>query len=398
MFEHVDAYPGDPIFAIVDAYNKDPRPGKVNVSIGLYYDGEGRIPVLPSVRKAETRRSADTAPRVYQPIEGAANYRQAVQNLVFGAEHEAVRSRRVVTIQTIGGSGALKVGADFIKRYFPQSEVWVSDPTWDNHRSIFQMAGFRVHDYPYYDAQTGGVNFEAMTEALQDLPAKSVVLLHPCCHNPTGVDLSRDQWAQLVTIISERRLIPFMDMAYQGFGDDLESDAYAVRAMADAGVAVFVSNSFSKNLSFYGERCGGLSVVCANAAEADRVLGQLKFTVRANYSSPPTYGGQVASIVMTDPELRAEWEEEVSAMRERIKAMRKRLYDVLTARIQDRDFGYLLSQRGMFSYTGLTPQQVDRLREEFAVYLVRSGRMCVAGINDGNVDAVAEAMAAVMSE
>ena len=398
MFEHVDAYPGDPIFAIVDAYNKAPRPGKVNVSIGLYYDGEGRIPVLPSVRKAETRRAADTAPRVYQPIEGAANYRQAVQNLVFGAEHEAVRSRRVVTIQTIGGSGALKVGADFIKRYFPQSEVWVSDPTWDNHRSIFQMAGFRVHDYPYYDAQTGGVNFEAMTEALQDLPAKSVVLLHPCCHNPTGVDLSRDQWAQLVTIISERRLIPFMDMAYQGFGDDLESDAYAVRAMADAGVAVFVSNSFSKNLSFYGERCGGLSVVCANAAEADRVLGQLKFTVRANYSSPPTYGGQVASIVMTDPELRAEWEEEVSAMRERIKAMRKRLYDVLTARIQDRDFGYLLSQRGMFSYTGLTPQQVDRLREEFAVYLVRSGRMCVAGINDGNVDAVAEAMAAVMSE
>ena len=398
MFEHVDAYPGDPIFAIVDAYNKDPRPGKVNVSIGLYYDGEGRIPVLSSVRKAETRRATDTAPRVYQPIEGAANYRQAVQNLVFGAEHEAVRSRRVVTIQTIGGSGALKVGADFIKRYFPQSEVWVSDPTWDNHRSIFQMAGFRVHDYPYYDAQTGGVNFEAMTEALQDLPAKSVVLLHPCCHNPTGVDLSRDQWAQLVTIISERRLIPFMDMAYQGFGDDLESDAYAVRAMADAGVAVFVSNSFSKNLSFYGERCGGLSVVCANAAEADRVLGQLKFTVRANYSSPPTYGGQVASIVMTDPELRAEWEEEVSAMRERIKAMRKRLYDVLTARIQDRDFGYLLSQRGMFSYTGLTPQQVDRLREEFAVYLVRSGRMCVAGINDGNVDAVAEAMAAVMSE
>ena len=398
MFEHVDAYPGDPIFAIVDAYNKDPRPGKVNVSIGLYYDGEGRIPVLSSVRKAESRRATDTAPRVYQPIEGAANYRQAVQNLVFGAEHEAVRSRRVVTIQTIGGSGALKVGADFIKRYFPQSEVWVSDPTWDNHRSIFQMAGFRVHDYPYYDAQTGGVNFEAMTEALQDLPAKSVVLLHPCCHNPTGVDLSRDQWAQLVTIISERRLIPFMDMAYQGFGDDLESDAYAVRAMADAGVAVFVSNSFSKNLSFYGERCGGLSVVCANAAEADRVLGQLKFTVRANYSSPPTYGGQVASIVMTDPELRAEWEEEVSAMRERIKAMRKRLYDVLTARIQDRDFGYLLSQRGMFSYTGLTPQQVDRLREEFAVYLVRSGRMCVAGINDGNVDAVAEAMAAVMSE
>ncbi len=397
MFEHVEAYPGDPIFAIVDAFNKDTRPGKVNVSIGLYYDGEGRIPVLSSVRKAEARRAQNTEPRSYQPIEGAANYRQAVQELVFGAGHEAVRSKRIATIQTIGGSGALKVGGDFLKRYFPDSEVFVSDPTWDNHRSLFQFAGFRINDYPYYDAATGGVRFDAMLAALKAMPAKSIVLLHPCCHNPTGVDLTREEWAEIIQVVAARGLIPFMDMAYQGFGDGIEEDAHAVRAMAAAGVSYFVSNSFSKNLSWYGERCGGLSVVCASAAEADRVLGQLKFTIRANYSSPPTYGGQIAAMVMTDPALRQEWENEVAEMRVRIKAMRRRLYDVLTARVQDRDFGYLLSQRGMFSYTGLTAAQVDRLREEFAVYLVRSGRMCVAGVNEHNVAAVAEAMAAVMS-
>lgn len=396
MFQHVEAYPGDPIFAIVDAFQKDPRPHKVNVSIGLYYDGEGKIPVLPSVKKAEALRAKNTDPRTYQPMEGASNYRSALQSLVFGEGHEAVVSKRIATIQSIGGSGALKVGADFLKRHFPESEVWVSDPTWDNHRVIFQGSGFKIHDYPYYDAATGGVRFEAMLAALKALPTKSIVLLHPCCHNPTGVDLSREQWAQVIPVVAERQLIPFMDMAYQGFGDGIEEDAFAVRAMADAGVSMLVANSFSKNLSYYGERCGGLSVVCDNAEEAGRVLGQLKFTVRANYSNPPTFGGQVAATVMLDPALRAEWEDEVTAMRERIKAMRKTLHDVLTARVQDRDFGYLLSQRGMFSYTGLSPEQVDRLRDEFAVYLVRSGRMCVAGINEKNAAIVAEAMAAVM--
>lgn len=398
MFQHVEAYPGDPIFAIVDAYQKDPRPHKVNVSIGLYYDGDGNIPVLSSVKKAEAIRAQDTSPRTYQPIEGATNYRRAVQQLVFGAAHEAVASNRIATIQTIGGSGALKVGSDFLKRYFPDSQVWVSDPTWDNHRVVFQGSGFTVNTYPYYDAATGGVRFEAMLDALKALPAKSIVLLHPCCHNPTGVDLTREQWEQLIPIVAEKKLIPYMDIAYQGFGDGLEEDAFAVRAMADAGVSFLVSNSFSKNLSYYGERCGGLSVVCADADEAIRVLGQLKLTVRANYSSPPTFGGQVAATVMLDPALRAEWEDEVAAMRVRIKAMRKTLHDVLTARIQNRDFSYLLSQRGMFSYTGLTPEQVDRLRDEFAVYLVRSGRMCVAGINEKNAATVAEAMAAVMAD
>lgn len=397
MFQHVDPYPGDPIFAIVDAFQKDPRPGKVNVSIGLYYDGEGKIPVLSSVRKAEALRANNTEPRVYQPIEGPANYREAIQSLVFGANHQAVEAKRIATIQSIGGSGALKVGADFLKRYFPESEVWVSDPTWDNHRAIFQSSGFKVHSYPYYDAATGGVRFDAMVETLKGLPEKSIVLLHPCCHNPTGVDLSREQWAELIPLFAERQLIPFLDMAYQGFGDGIEEDAYAIRAMADAGLSLLVSNSFSKNLSYYGERCGGLSVVCADADEAGRVLGQLKFAVRANYSNPPTFGGQVAATVMLDPALRAEWESEVAAMRERIKAMRKTLYNVLTTRVQDRDFSYLLNQRGMFSYTGLTPEQVDRLRDEFAVYLVRSGRMCVAGINEHNAKTVAEAMAAVMA-
>jgi aromatic-amino-acid transaminase len=397
MFENVEAYPGDPIFTIVDAFNKDPRPDKVNVSIGLYYDADGRIPVLPSVRKAQALRAKDEGPRPYQPMEGPANYRRLVQELVFGADHAAVRSKRIVTIQTIGGSGALKVGADFLKRYFPQSGVWVSDPTWDNHRSLFKFAGFPVQDYPYFDADTGGIRFAEMVDALEALPRHSIVLFHPCCHNPTGVDLSREQWAKVIEVVAERGLIPFMDCAYQGFGEGLEEDAFAVRAMADAGVSFFVGNSFAKNMSWYGERCGGLSVVCSSAEEAERVLGQLKFTIRANYSSPPTYGGQVVATVLADPGLRAEWEGEVEEMRERIKAMRRKLFDVLTARVQDRDFSYLLAQNGMFSYTGLRPEQVDRLAAEHAVYLVRSGRMCVAGINEGNVGKVAEAMAAVMS-
>ncbi|WP_024302181.1 amino acid aminotransferase [Pseudogulbenkiania sp. MAI-1] len=396
MFEHVDAYAGDPILSLVETFNHDPRPTKVNLGIGLYYDEQGRIPLLPSVQKAELARVQSAGPRTYLPMEGAANYRQAVQELLFGAGHEAVKSGRIATIQTIGGSGALKIGADLLKRYFPASEVWVSSPTWDNHRAMFEGAGFTVHDYPYYDAATGGVKFDEMMACLKGLPAKAVVLLHPCCHNPTGVDLSNDQWREVIEVVKQRGLIPFLDIAYQGFGDGLDEDAYAIRAMADAGISFFVSNSFSKNLSFYGERCGGLSVVCQDAEEAGRVLGQMKATVRRNYSSPPTHGGQVTATVMNDPALREEWEGEVAEMRERIKAMRQKLYDVLAAKVPGRDFSYFIKQRGMFSYTGLTPEQVDRLREEFAVYLVRSGRMCVAGLNSRNVEYVADAMAEVL--
>lgn len=396
MFNHIDAYAGDPILTLVETFMKDPRPNKVNLGIGLYYDEDGRIPLLDVVKRTEIALAAEGATRSYLPMEGLGAYRDAVQKLVFGANHAAVKAKRIATIQTIGGSGALKVGGDFLKRYFPDSQVWVSDPTWDNHRSMFEGAGIKVNDYPYYDANTGGVRFDDMLAKIAALPEKSIVLLHPCCHNPTGVDLSNEQWQQLIPVLVENRLIPFLDIAYQGFGDGIEDDAFAIRALTDAGGTFFLANSFSKNLSFYGERCGGLSVVCPDEAQANLVLGQLKFTVRRNYSSPPTHGGQVVARILGDASLAAEWQGEVAKMRERIKAMRQSLYEVISARVPDRDFSYFLKQRGMFSYTGLTSEQVSVLRETHAVYLVRSGRICVAGLNAKNVGYVAESFAAVM--
>ena len=397
MFEHIEPYAGDPILSLNDAFQKDPRPHKINLSIGIYFDDEGRIPTLESVRRAERQIVDAGGAKPYQPIEGAANCRAEVQKLLFGADHEAVRSGRVATIQSIGSSGSLRIGADFIHRYFADSAVWVSDPTWDNHRAMFEGAGLRVHTYPYYDPATGGVRFDAMLDALRTLPKRSVVLLHACCHNPTGVDLTHTQWQALIPLLRERELLPYLDLAYQGYGEGIEADAWAPRALADAGLSFFIANSFSKSMSLYGERCGALSVCCANADEAGRVLGQLKFTVRRNYSSPPIFGGQIVARVLGDPALRALWEAEVGAMRERIAAMRKALHGVLSSKLPGRDLGYFLTQRGMFSYTGLTAAQVDRLREEFAVYLIRSGRVCIAGLNTGNVEAAAVAMAAVMA-
>ncbi|WP_341891434.1 amino acid aminotransferase [Variovorax sp. YR752] len=396
MFSHVEPFAGDPILSLNEDFQKDPRPHKINLSIGIYFDDAGRIPVLESVKLAEAKVVAAGGAKPYLPIEGAANFRAAVQALLFGAEHEAVKSGRIATIQSVGSSGGLKVGADFIARWFPGSGVWVSDPTWDNHRSMFEGAGIAVQTYPYYDAQTGGVRFADMLATLEQLPAKSIVLLHACCHNPTGVDLTRAQWDELVPLLKRRNLIPYLDLAYQGFGDGIAEDAYAIRAIAAAGLPAFVANSFSKSMSVYGERAGALSVVCPDAAQAALVLGQLKFTVRRNYSSPPIHGGQIVARVLTDPELRPLWEGELAAMRVRMLAMRKQLHAVLSAKLPGRDFGYFLSQRGMFSYTGLSAAQVDRLREEFAVYLIRSGRICVAGLNSGNVEATATAMAAVI--
>jgi aromatic-amino-acid transaminase len=335
-------------------------------------------------------------PRPYQPMEGAVNYRQAAQHLLFDKGHEAVTSGRIATVQTIGGSGGLKVGADFLKRWFPQAQVWVSDPTWDNHRAMFEGAGFTVHTYPYYDEATGGLRFDDMLAALRTLPERSIVLLHACCHNPTGVDLSADQWAALIPVIRDRGLLPYVDIAYQGFGDGIDADAFAARALADAGVSFFCAASFSKSFSLYGERCGALHVVCPDASEAELVLGQMRATVRRNYSSPPTHGGQIVARVLQTPELRQQWAEELDTMRARIQAMRQRLHEVLSTTRPGRDFSYFLTQRGMFSYTGLSAEQVDRLREEHAVYLVRSGRMCVAGLNSANVEATAVAMAAVL--
>ncbi len=397
MFEHVPPFAGDPILSLNEDFQKDPRPHKINLSIGIYFDDAGRIPVMDAVRRAEAQVVAKAGPKPYLPIEGAANFRTAVQALLFGAGHEALASGRVATIQSVGSSGGLKVGADFIARFFPGSEVWVSDPTWDNHRSMFEGAGLTVHTYPYYDPATGGCRFDEMLATLGRLPPKSVVLLHACCHNPTGVDLGPAQWEALIPVLRERRLIPYLDLAYQGFGDGIDADAQAVRALADAGVSFFIANSFSKSMSVYGERCGALSIVCPTAEQAVNVLGQMKFTVRRNYSSPPIHGGQIVATVLTDPALRAAWEAELGAMRERILAMRRQLHDALQARLPGRDFGYFLTQRGMFSYTGLSAEQVDQLREEHAVYMVRSGRICVAGLNTGNVAPTAAAVAAVLA-
>ena len=397
MFEHIDAYAGDPILTLNEAFGGDPRPHKINLSIGIYFDDNGRLPVMRAVREAEAAMLQSIGPRPYQPMEGAANYRLAVQHLLFGATHEAVISGRVATVQTIGGSGGLKVGGDFLKRYFPDAGVWVSDPTWDNHRAMFEGAGFTVGTYPYCDPRAGGVAFAAMLAAFKALPEHSIVLLHACCHNPTGVDLSAAQWAELIPVIQARRLIPYLDIAYQGFGDGIDEDAFAVRALTDAGVSFFCASSFSKSFSLYGERCGALSVVCPDKAQADLVLGQLKATIRKNYSSPPTHGGQIVARVLQTPALYAQWADELNAMRVRIKAMRQQLHAVLSVKLPGRDFNYFLTQRGMFSYTGLSAEQVDRLRDQHAVYLVRSGRMCVAGLNSGNVEATAVAMAAVLA-
>jgi len=397
MFEHVEPFAGDPILSLNEDFQHDPRPAKINLSIGIYFDDAGRIPVLDSVRRAEAKVCAASGPKPYLPIEGAANFRGAVQELLFGPGHEATASRRVVTLQAVGSSGGLKVGADFLARWFPGCEVWVSDPTWDNHRSMFEGAGLAVHTYPYYDAATGGLAFDDMLAAIRRMAPKSVVLLHACCHNPTGVDLTRTQWDELIPVLRERQLIPYLDLAYQGFGDGIEADAYAARALASAGVSFFIANSFSKSMSVYGERCGALSVVCPNAHEAGLVLGQLKYTIRRNYSSPPIHGGQIVATVLTDPELRRNWEIELGAMRERILAMRKQLHMVLQAKVPGRNCDYFLTQRGMFSYTGMTPAQVDTLREVHGVYMVRSGRICVAGLNTGNVEATAIAMAAVLA-
>jgi aromatic-amino-acid transaminase len=396
MFEHLDPYAGDPILSLNEAFQSDPRPHKINLSIGIYFDDAGRIPVLGCVHEAEAQLLAEGGAKPYLPMEGSAPMRRAVQALLFGADHAALREGRVATLQTVGSSGGLRVGADFVRRWLPDSAVWVSDPTWDNHRAMFEGAGIAVHSYPYYDAATGGLRFDAMLEALRRLPARSLVLLHACCHNPTGVDLDRAQWQALVPVLRERALLPYLDLAYQGYGEGIEADAFAVRLLADAGLSFFVANSFSKSMSVYGERAGALSVVCGSAAEAELVLGQLKATVRRNYSSPAIHAAGIVAKVLGEPALRAAWETDVAAMRERILAMRRQLHAVLARRLPGRDFGYFLSQRGMFSYTGLDAAQVDRLREEHAVYLVRSGRMCVAGLNSGNVERTAEALGAVL--
>jgi aromatic-amino-acid transaminase len=395
-FVAVPMAPRDPILGLTEAFAADPRPSKVNLGVGIYCDDEGRIPVLAAVRKAELLRAEQAAARGYLPIDGHAPYVRAVQGLLFGANSTLLEQSRVVTVQALGGTGALKVGADLLKRFVPNAQIWISDPSWENHRALFEGAGFVVNTYPYYQPDTHGIDFEAMTAALQSLPAKSIVVLHACCHNPTGVDLDADQWRRVADICKSNDLVPFLDLAYQGFGDGIDADALAVRLFVDSGIDFLVSSSFSKSFSLYGERVGGLSIVTQSKEEAARVLSQLKRVVRTNYSSPPTHGGAVVATVLANPELRALWEQELAGMRDRIRAMRTGLVEGLAARGVQRDFGFVARQRGMFSYSGLTPSQVDRLREEFGIYAIGTGRICLAALNSHNIDYVADSIAKVL--
>lgn len=396
LFSSIDMAPRDPILGITETYNADQNPNKINLGVGVYYDDNGKVPLLQCVRKAEALLMEKLAPRTYLPIDGLAIYDKAVQELVFGADSTAIQEKRALTVQSIGGTGALKLGADFLKRFSPGSEVWISDPSWENHRALFEFAGFVVNSYPYYDPATHGVNFDAMIAKLKTLPAGAIVVLHACCHNPTGADLTNDQWTQVIEVVNSQGLIPFLDMAYQGFGDNIEEDGLAVRRFADAGSPVFIANSFSKSFSLYGERVGALSIVAVDTEEAARVLSQLKRVVRTNYSNPPIHGSQVVVTALATPELRQLWEEELAGMRDRIREMRHSLVEKLKVKAPDHDFEFVKQQRGMFSYSGLTKQQVDRLREEFSIYAVDTGRICVAALNSQNIDYTVDAIAQVL--
>lgn len=392
----VEMAPGDPILGVTETYVADTNPAKVNLGVGVYYDDNGKVPVLECVRRAEQQIAATPLARSYLPIDGIQAYDRAVQGLVFGADSDALRSGRIVTVQTLGGTGGLKVGADLLRRINPGAEVWISDPSWENHRALFEYAGFTVNTYPYYDPATHGLKFDAMLATLQKLPAGAIVVLHTCCHNPTGVDLLPEQWTRVIEVVNARGLVPFMDLAYQGFAESLDADAAAARRIADACPFVLVSNSFSKSLSLYGERVGTLSVTTGNTEEAARVLSQLKRVIRTNYSNPPTHGGQAVVTVLTTPELRTLWESELGQMRDRIKLMRRQLVEKVRALRADFDLSFVVQQRGMFSYSGLTRQQVERLRGEHAVYAIDSGRICIAALNSKNLDYVAKAIANVV--
>jgi aromatic-amino-acid transaminase len=383
--------PADPILGVTEAFVADPNPKKVNLGVGVYTDDNGKIPLLECVRHAESERLKTAPPRGYLPIDGLPAYDKAVQELVFGSQE-----KNIVTVQALGGTGGLKLGADFLKHINPRAEVWISEPSWENHRQLFEAAGFTVKSYTYYEPTTRGLDFAGMQRALNAIPAGSIVVLHACCHNPTGVDLDKDRWGAVLESVRSRGLVPFLDLAYQGFAEGLDEDAHAARLFARAMSPVFVSSSFSKSFSLYGERVGALSVVTASPEEAMRVLSQIKRIVRTNYSNPPTHGGEIVATVLNNPQLRSLWDREVGAMRERIKDMRKRLVDKIHARVPDADFSFVLKQRGMFSYSGLSKEQVGRLREEYSIYTIETGRVCVAALTSKNVEHVADAIAKVI--
>ncbi|HEY8331923.1 MAG TPA: amino acid aminotransferase [Pseudomonas sp.] len=396
LFSAVEMAPRDPILGLNEAFNADTRPGKINLGVGVYFTEEGRIPLLRAVSEAEKARLAAQSPRGYLPIEGIAAYDSAVQKLLFGADSALLAEGRVVTTQALGGTGALKTGADFLKRLLPNAVVAISNPSWENHRALFESAGFPVQNYSYYDAATQGVNLTGMLADLRALPAQSIIVLHACCHNPTGVDLSSEDWKQVLEVVRERGHVPFLDIAYQGFGDGIAEDAEAVRLFADSGLQFFVSSSFSKSFSLYGERVGALSIVTESREEAGRVLSQVKRVIRTNYSNPPTHGASIVAAVLNSPELRALWEEELGEMRQRIRSLRTSMVEQLAAHGAKRDFGFVARQRGMFSYSGLTSEQVERLKNEFGIYAVGTGRICVAALNSKNLEVVTRAIVQVL--
>ncbi|MDE1943152.1 MAG: aspartate/tyrosine/aromatic aminotransferase [Betaproteobacteria bacterium] len=397
LFNAIEMAPRDPILGITEAYNADTNPKKVNLGVGVYTDDSGKVPLLECVRRAEAQMTAAAAPRSYLPIDGLAAYDKLVQALVFGADSAVVKEGRAITIQSLGGTGGLKIGADFLKRFNGGAEIWISDPSWENHRALFESAGFTVKTYPYYDPASHGVNFAGMLAALEGAPAGTVIVLHACCHNPSGVDLDDNQWGQVIEVIGRRQLVPFLDLAYQGFSRSIAEDGAVVRRFAETGRPLLVSNSFSKSFSLYGERIGAFNLVAESKEEAQRVLSQLKRIVRTNYSNPPTHGAQIVATVLGTPELRSLWEQELGGMRDRIKAMRQSFVAKLKAKLPKHDFSFVAQQNGMFSFSGLTQAQVAKLKSEFSVYAVDSGRICVAALNTHNIDTVVDAIAHVLS-
>ena len=402
LFAAVELAPRDPILGLNEQFNADPNPAKVNLGVGVYFDEAGKLPLLACVQAAEQQLNDAHQPRGYLPIDGIVAYDKAVQHLVFGADSPLLAARRVATVQALGGTGGLKLGADFLKKLNPGATVLISDPSWENHRALFSNAGFAVAPYAYYDAEARGVKVDAMLADLAAAAPGSIVVLHACCHNPTGYDIRPADWQRVIAVIQARGLTPFLDLAYQGFGDGIAEDGAVVRQFIAAGIDFFVATSFSKSFSLYGERVGALSVVCSSADECVRVLSQLKITIRTNYSNPPTHGAQVVATVLNTPTLRAQWEQELAGMRQRIQQMRSLLLEKLNARLLaagvQRDFSFITRQRGMFSYSGLSQPQMARLRNEFGVYGVDSGRICVAALNTRNIDYVVDAMARVIQD
>ena len=396
LFSAVEMAPRDPILGLNEQFNADTNPNKVNLGVGVYFDDNGKLPLLQCVQAAEKAMMDKPTARGYLPIDGIVAYDAAVKALVFGVDSEPVSSGRVATVQAIGGTGGLKIGADFLKHVSPNAKVLISDPSWENHRALFTNAGFTVETYAYYDAATRGVNFEGMLASLNSAAAGTIVVLHACCHNPTGYDISAAQWDQVIAVVKARELTPFLDMAYQGFGYGIAEDGAVIGKFVAAGLNLFVSTSFSKSFSLYGERVGGLSVLCKDKEEASRVLSQLKIVIRTNYSNPPTHGGAVVAAVLNNPELRALWEKELGEMRVRIKAMRQKLVDGLKSAGVRQDMSFITTQIGMFSYSGLSKDQMVRLRSEFGVYGTDTGRMCVAALNSKNIDYVCASIAKVV--